>query len=333
MNRHHKMLIAWFLVSGLIVFTAVRQIQVAAAEKLRSHQPLPPPAKTRHAIRPVVLPWSGDPVADYVARCTKGMTDKEIRWVIEDLKSADLDQFPFTDGATDEVLVTYLAAQHRWYHAALVDGLRLTREQSAQVAKKLGELFKNAKIDVREKPITGDLNAPVVSRFEIAIPTLWRMREYGFLKASEIDMAPWNLCQLTSNQERLSWRGWFDLSDNTDKRDYETRMEDAGRQFNERKGEPRFWFRDPFYVNSANTQGLKIPNWITEANIFLPLLANQKILLGPPQMDPFAETVDDGVVSLLKNISLLHPAQFKLVLLFRPELAGEIEGALEKTSH
>ena len=329
MNKHHKLLIAWFLISGLIVFTAVRQIQVAVASDVQAHKPLPPPTKTRHAIRPAVLPWSGDPVADYVARCGKGMTDKEIGWILEDFRSAVLDQFPFTDSATDELLVTYLAAQHRWYHAALVDGLRLSHEQSFQTAKTLAELFKDAETDFYRRPKSGNADTATVPGFENAVPDPWRFSIYGGLTAAEMSMWPWNLCQLSASQERLTWKSWFELLSSPSNRGNEEQTANLRRRFVEKNGQSLFWSQDPV---SGSTQAQEAPYWIIEANSILPLLANQKILASPPASDPFAEPAADGGASLLANIRLLHPAQFKLVLLFRPELAGEIEGALEKAS-
>lgn len=279
-------------------------------------------------MRPVVLPWSGDPVADYVARCEKGMTNRQIGWIIEDFRNAGLDQLHSTDNATDEELDIYLSAQQRWYQQALVDGLRLTREQSAQVAKKLGELFKNAEMDLREKPVIGDMSASVATRFKTAIPAPWRFNAYGILPASEMSMSPWNLCQLSASQERLTWMSWFELLDSADSSDLVTRMENASRQFRAKKGEPLFWSPDPL---SANLRDQTIPNWVAETNSILPLHASQKILSPPELQDPFAEPVDDGGILLLANIRLLHPAQFKLVLLFGPELAEEIQSALENS--
>ena len=194
------MLSAWFIISGLIVFTAVRQIQVAAADKLRSHQPLPPPAKTRHALRPVVLPWSGDPVADYVTRCAKGLTDREIGWVLEDFRNAGLDQFAFTEATADQELFAYRAAQNRWYLDALIDGLRLNREQSDQVAKSLIEQLEKLKAAFkrnREEDGTGKRPAFASSRIDLILSPFWLMGAEDHEIPDYSTFLPWDLCPLT----------------------------------------------------------------------------------------------------------------------------------------
>jgi hypothetical protein len=101
---------------------AVWQGQVASARELAQRQhTLPAPAKTKHAVRPAPVLFSGDSVADYVAHCEKGMTDQEILWIPENLKKADLKdgRFPSSSQNADHFPAFFAqrAARHRWYRA------------------------------------------------------------------------------------------------------------------------------------------------------------------------------------------------------------------------
>ena len=306
MNKHHKMLIAWFIISGLIVFTAVRQIQVAAAEKLRSHQPLPPPAKTRHAIRPVVLPWSGDPVADYVARCAKGITDQEIGWILEDFRNAGLDQSAFNDQSIDEALLAYRTAQNRWYRDALIDGLRLNREQSDQVTAKLIEQLEKLKAAFkrnRAEEGTGKRPAFASSRIDLIFSPYWLMGAEEYEIPDYSTFLPWDLCSLTAQQEQITWKKEY-LAETTS---------DIPVEFPDH---PLFIHNHP--MDSATG----LPEiWLISDTVF-PLLKSQTITPENVESKPSESAI-------LANLRQLHPAQLKTILLVAPTLAGEIQSALD----
>jgi hypothetical protein len=310
MNKHHKLLIAWFIISGLIVFTAVRQIQVAAASQNQARQPLPPPVKTRHAIRPAVLPWSGDPVADYVARCEKGMTDREIRWMLEDFRNAGLDQVAFNEQSTDEALLAYRAAQNRWYRETLIDGLRLNREQSDQVAKRLIERLDQLKAAFkrnREEDGTGQRSAFASSRIDLIFSPYWLMGAEDHEVPNYSTFLPWDLCSLTAQQEKITW-----------KKEYlEVAESDSSPEFSDHS-----LFKHTRPMDSA--AGLH-EIWLIADAVF-PLLKSQTI--APEQANAVTSRE-----AMLANLRQLHQAQLKIILLVVPTLAEEIQIALDSSDH
>ncbi len=302
MNKHHKLIIAWFIISGLIVFTAVRQIQVAAANQIQAHQPIPPPTKTRHAFRTAVLPWSGDPAADYVVRCEKGMTDKEIGWILEDFRIAGLDRFAFTDKTPDDELLAYRIAQQRWYLGALVDGLRLAPDQAAQAAAKLNELFKTVATEFRRKSESGKLDAPVVTRFDMIVPYFWIFSGYGGDDPGHLRFLPWDLCLLTSKQEAITWKKEFSAGLDQGIRDGPT-------------AHPLF--KNPHPLD----HDAEMPEQWALVDAVFPFLKSQSF--AKDQIE-----AEDSGKSLLIALHDFHPAQLKILLLIYPHLAAEIQSAL-----
>ena len=105
-----------------------------------------------------------DVVEDYLARCKKGMTAQEVRWIVEDFQSAGLDEgsgsladelnailSPLVDvndtakldelqihGETAALLkvkgLKLARLQQQWYASAVADGLRLTQLQQEELA-------------------------------------------------------------------------------------------------------------------------------------------------------------------------------------------------------
>ena len=141
MNKDLRNTLVWMVFATAIVGIAFWQAQITLAKEIAAkNKVLPPPPKTRHAVRPAAATFTGDPVADYLDRCKKGLTDQEIGWIIEDFQNAGLAFYHFNETAPDPFIIAYRAAQIRWYHDLLVDGFRLSPEQSAQASVKLRQL-------------------------------------------------------------------------------------------------------------------------------------------------------------------------------------------------
>ncbi|MEO5916991.1 MAG: hypothetical protein ABIS50_22370 [Luteolibacter sp.] len=310
MNKHHKLIIAWFIISGLIVFTAVRQIQVAAASNVQAHKPLPPPAKTRHAIRPPILPSNGDPVADYVARCEKGMTDREIGWILEDFRNSGLDQFAFSERSTDDELLAYRVAQNGWYREALIDGLRLNREQSKEVMQKQREQFEKLKAAFkrnRAEDGTGIRPSFATSRFDLILSPFWLMGAEEYEIPDYSTFMPWDLCSLTPQQEQITW-----------KKEYLAEEEsDTAVTF---PVHPRFKNAHPVDQSSGIFETWQI------ADAVFPFLKSQTF-------KPKETNADVSGQVMLENLRLIHPSQFKIILMIAPNLARELQSALDSGSH
>ncbi len=151
MNKNLQLTLVWFALAFLVTLGAVWQAQVTVAQEvIARNQPAPPPAKTRHAVRPVA---QGAPAVDYATRKKQGLTDREIGWIVEDFQTAGLDLGIRV--APKEEYLAQRQAQDRWHRDALVEAWSLTPEQTALVTAKLGELHDQAKADFIEALAAG----------------------------------------------------------------------------------------------------------------------------------------------------------------------------------
>ncbi len=144
---------------------------------------------------------STDPIAAYLERAKRGMTDQEIRWMIEDFQAAGLDK---EEHSLKGIL---RAKQQLWYLEALTEALQLSPDQKAQAKTKMDELLA-ADVETFEKGIAGvgantDL-ARIPDTLPIAPPAaanVWLMKDA---------YAPWNLCDLSKEQDQLTMHRWRD---------------------------------------------------------------------------------------------------------------------------
>jgi len=149
MHQDIKHTLIWMICATLVTGLAIWQAQVALTQDRRAREvALPPPVKTRHAERPTTRSAAGDPISNYQTRQEKGLTDREIRWILDDFKTAGLDLGIRT--ATREDYLAQRQAQDRWYRDALVEGWSLNDAQAAQVTLKLAQLSNLAKADFIE---------------------------------------------------------------------------------------------------------------------------------------------------------------------------------------
>ncbi len=201
-RRISKTLIAACLLTGLGVWQIVHVsnggepiFRVAAKAKAA-------PTKLRSdGRRPIgkVLP-STDPIATYLERAKRGMTDQEIRWMITDFQAAGLDQVDRSPKGT------LRAKQQLWYLEALTEALQLSSEQKNQARARMDELLKE------DLAAYGQGIAGVTSVKEAteAIPREIPIAPYAdsgtwLLKEA---YAPWELCDLTKEQDQLTMHRW-----------------------------------------------------------------------------------------------------------------------------
>lgn len=201
-RRISKTLIAACLLTGLGVWQIVHVsnggepiFRVAAKAKAA-------PTKLRSdGRRPLgkVLP-STDPIATYLERAKRGMTDQEIRWMITDFQAAGLDEVDRSPKGT------LRAKQQLWYLEALTEALQLSPEQRAQAKARMDDLLRKD-IEAFEQGIGGVTevreptegipdDSPIAPN---ADPTTWLLKDA---------CAPWNLCDLTKEQDQLTLRQW-----------------------------------------------------------------------------------------------------------------------------
>jgi len=174
---------------SLLGFAGWQAMQIAVTGHHRTEL-IGPPAKARSDGRgpsPRELAMK-DPVATYIARANRGMTDREIRWIDEDFRAAGLDHVP----DSQDSMATHRAfrvRQQRWYLEAVSEGLSLSKAQRQEVEQALARL------------LTSEFEVPGASSFQVTMGT-----SLGFWLWQEA-YAPWNLCHLTPAQTALTTKG------------------------------------------------------------------------------------------------------------------------------
>lgn len=334
MHQEIKATVIWLALAFFLTFAGFWQAKVAVASASQArHRDLPPPAKTKHAVRPPPTDFTGDVVEDYIARCEKGMTDQEIGWILEDINSVGLNQeaidpAPQTIAEIRDIpaepLFKLRLAQHHWYLNSLAGALHLTAAQRSQASSKLAELFQAAKARFNaNSKLTGvatDANGVGTDlarqdRENLVTPTLWLVDQEGAY-------LPSNLCNLSPPQQMLTWKEWFGLT-----AEERTAAERRDIPWN---ANSRFLLSHPRNVLQTFETDPFLPAALVMTDVFLPFIRGQAIHY--EQRDPFDELPEKIQSELLTNARHLHPSQLKLLLLLEPQQAGEIQTAMDRAA-
>ncbi|OYV07577.1 MAG: hypothetical protein CFE26_00280 [Verrucomicrobiales bacterium VVV1] len=318
-RRISKTLIAACVLSGLGVWQIVEVSNGGEPLFLLAAKAKTVPAKLRSDGRaPIgrVLP-STDPISAYLERAKRGMTDQEIRWMIEDFQTAGLDetsdpedQKAGYDGYNERFCRIQRARQNAWYLIALGEGLDLSSDQKSMARARLDSLFeRDLKIlsdkwdEVRK--MNGLMLGLDFEKFEQ--PSLWLQDEA---------YAPWNLCELSGQQEQLTMKKWASSA--------EGRPELTSDGFAQTEESKHAW------INVSE-------NWAQD-----PLTGNLTELSQPADpfikrvrvSDTFSLTPDQPLSNhfgdLLAQARSVQPAQLRMALLFDADLYSTL---LEKLDH
>lgn len=201
-RRFSKTLIAACVLSGLGVWQIVHVSKGGEPIFQLAAKAMAAPTKLRSDGRaPIgrVLP-STDPIAAYLERAKRGMTDQEIRWMIEDFQTAGLDE------EDHSLKGTLRAKQQLWYLEALTEALQLGPEQKNQARARMDELLRKdleafeqgigAVTEVREPTEAIPNDSPIAPN---AGAFTWLLKDA---------YAPWNLCDLSKEQDQLTMHRW-----------------------------------------------------------------------------------------------------------------------------
>ena len=299
MSKNLRKTLVWIIFASAVTSVAYWQAQVAVAKDQKTAQvTLPPPPRTRHAIRPGALAPLSDPIATYVARSANGLTDREIGWIIEDFKTAGLD-LGVRVASQDEYLAQR-QAQDRWYRDALVEAWSFTPEQAAQITAKLTELFDQEKADFIEalaagpKPFKHNGQWFTVTSAEPIHRLIDADRR---LQDAVGRYLPANLCKMREPSDRL--------------RNIDIKITGIPEQTYENTT-----LAEPIQIATA------VPSMIT-VDLVLPKITALPEIETTPEAAP-----EPGILPQLRK---LHPAQLKLLLLIDPNRTREVESALGST--
>ena len=274
---------------------------------------------------------TGEVAEEFAARCRKGMTSLEIRWLVEDFRGAELDegpgslierigsiidQFPhwapLSEGATEKLerLIDQLAARQRsWYCSALTDALRLDAKQRAEMKGKLARIQQEERENLEQsRADSGKGGIGIPFQGITGDPLHDRLITAGEWLADERN-SPWSLCELTRSQLSITRHG-------------DVVREQLNIISSESGSDPAIpsWFalRPAAFATTAGggRAAFDVETVKQEAEAIFPFIPAQ------------VSANDDGLVELVKR---LHPAQLKILLLLEPGLAGRLADELEKS--
>lgn len=253
-------------------------------------------------------------VKDYIARCQKGMTEREVRWVIEDFQKAGLAQG--VRGASSEEFIRQRKAQHAWYLDLLADGLRLNPEQRGAAREKLAGLLEEA-VAGFQKDLSEQASEPIEQdgrRLQLVSAEVITKLIHADKWLTDERYAPWELCDLTEQQLGVTWRPIL------------TGMKNDGME-----GEAGGWLdvpatpvifeegKAPVIPDSLFPAGYReFTAHLKDAGSVFPVAA-VSLPAGPVHEPP-----------LMKELRGYHPSQLKTLLLLQPELAEEVIAEPEK---
>lgn len=244
-------------------------------------------------------------VKDYLARCKKGMTEQEVRWIVEDFQKAGLDHPP--EGERIEKFVAARLQQHRWYLDLLADGLGLDAEQRRVASEKLWLLADEA-TQVAAKAVMEHDSRPEKS-LEMEPEILQDLIDANRWLEDE-RYAPWEVCSLILEQEAVTRRSEFE-KEGLQQKEVQADREDSSAMMWLDQGTP---FRSSLMRDIHLADG-DFGDLAAAGNIF-PLEESQLF-----EGEEFLRINDP---------TRLHPAQLKMLLLLEPQRAAEILKALEK---
>jgi len=278
-----------------------------------------------------------DVVEDYLARCKKGMTAQEVRWIVEDFQRAvdpgieigailgeaydpkEGDSgFPALAPATKdrfELLLAELGRQQRaWYAATLVDGLQLSASQRSELNSRLNALleedlknFRTAWIEyekeVGKKGALPYYQMGIEGFFgEVVLPSDWLARD---------DYALWKLCDLSPEQQAVTRRSEVEQEE-----DQQADGPDKNVTWTSTWADRE----TPFRSSLAETREIHLADGefgeLAIAGGIFPLEE--------------AQLFEGENFLRINDPTRLHPAQLKMLLLLEPGRAAEILQALEK---
>jgi hypothetical protein len=313
---------------------------------------LPPPLQSRSGERPLLVreTQTGDSIANYLIRAKRGMTEQEVRWMIEDFEAAGLDRYE--EALSDFEVAKVLRKKHEeWYLTALGEGLSLTREQKEGAQAKLAALFSRdlqiiaglGQQSSNASEVIGDETLPKENVFK------FKLRFGCFLLGSGSACAPWNLADLTEAQTSLTLKFWrieewkrekesnplLDSGDDAESDDwlYTAKGREGGDPFSDSPqstlrampGVPAM--QDPLSGNLTEFPNTEL--WIATSedgqrvDAYLP--CGNILPLTPDQMPLWERSYDLAAQALL-----CHPAQLRLALLQQPGLAQTLREQLDR---
>jgi len=257
-----------------------------------------------------------DPVGTYIARAKRGMTDREIRWEVEDFQKAGL-MNDLPDGLAPEVYKNMREREQRCYLAALTEAFSLSAAQKKVAAERLRGLADDSYQQAVKNPVLRDLfpggvfgKTPDLAM--LPSPLNWLLD--GNMGISSEAYAPWKLCDLDKEQVSLTMLAWLENH-------HREQVKWAARGIVTPDDFSGAWVK-------AGAEG---PRMVLDPVSRLPAAPDEGRYAG--DIDIVPNTADQklppGDSSELAAARKCQPAQLRIALLINPELAAKLLGQLD----
>lgn len=318
---------------------------------MKSAVPAPvKPAKSKDRSAFYAARDSMDAEADYRERCKKGMTAKEVGWIVEDFQNegladgpgsllagvqeifdfaggweewteGDEDKLPITEGIQTklkELSLKLANRQQAWYCAALADGLRFTKEQKAEAWTNARNFVSDSSSDFLQykeglsAPHSGGTASGGV--FKGITDGGVDARALAFPSSGLLIPGHW-----IRNERCAPW-SLCDL--NASQREIVGAKADrtVGDTPSGEGGNGPEWFR-PEQTILVGGEELSLPEGVDEVGGILPLTGDQSF-----PRDGDGNPIEKDMLAVAMK---LHPAQLKLLLLLAPDRASLLQDHLE----
>ena len=267
-----------------------------------------------------------NPREEFEAARNRGLTEEEVRWVVEDFLGTGISAMPELVAPVQELLERR-RVQQRWYLDTLVDGFWLTGEQKEIAKLRLGaalsedqEAYLKAERDGETITIYQTAGNPILS---VDSPFLPGIEAVGITPAARMldvslwlglgRLAPWDLCDLDEAQREISRFDPGRAEQGASPRVATTKDAGTDEHYED--------LDDPFEENSVK--------FMAAGSIF-PLSMGQVDRIRAAS-NTYRVSQGGGVKrpGLIDEVKCLTSSQLKTLLLFRPEMADELMKELE----
>lgn len=289
----------WWLGAALLLLALAGAFRKAATEpeRMERKEALAAPTRTPREQREKPRERTG-PISRYTAKCMRGLSAEEVREIVTDFEDR---VWLGPNVPSLEERIEQRRRFHDWYLRALAEGLDLSSEQENAAKTRLEVLFEEALAKHREalriKESGGTVEAGLERRFHAA---------QSWLKDDAY--APWELCDLTGDQLKITWHDWLQI----ERKSNQETGDDPSPWFN-------LWNRSGKTPGSSGITGFPegtAPKDFGDAGAIFPLHPRQNFQIAPDQ-------------PTLSELRGLNAAQLRTLLMLFPESLVKTNEALK----
>lgn len=243
----------------------------------------------------------------------RGLTDLEVRWIVEDFHELGYSELKRKGGKLNEFR-GFRSRAWQWYSDLLAEGFGFTGEQERRVSKRLQEMSGND-FSTQLKVFANLMPDPSQ---DVRI-TPENMELMGILLGTGVWLRwqkyeAWELCELSDDQMEIGWG----------------KIARLGQSWSAGGERTKDFGTDEFDNNLGNYfhEAYKV---LSNAGTVFPLSMEQvERMRNVEAPDATAESEDKAEPAFLDMVKFLTAPQLMTLLLFQPEMAGQLLEDLEK---